>query len=63
MRTEICIVLSLLHILWVYSQGEGKTILIFFVYNENISIFVASNKMNSAFSDNRLLIDFGLVEY
>jgi len=35
----------------------------FFVYNENISIFVASNKMNSAFSDNRLLIDFGLVEY
>ena len=63
MRTEICNVLSLLHILRIYSQGERKTILIFFVYNENISIFVASNKMNSAFSDNGLLIDFGLVEY
>ena len=63
MMTEICNVLSLLHILWIYSQGERKTILIFFVYNENISIFVASNKMNSAFSDNGLLIDFGLVEY
>jgi len=30
---------------------KEKTVLIFFVYNENISIFVATNMIGSVFSD------------
>ena len=63
MRTEICNVLSLLHIYEYIVRGKEKRFSSFFVYNKNISIFVANNKMNPIFSDNGLLIDFGLVEY
>ncbi len=64
MRTEICNVLRVYCIFYEYIvRGKEKRFSSFFVYNKNISIFVANNKMNPIFSDNGLLIDFGLVEY